>query len=311
VEASSDPPTRPTADAPFKLWAASYIAWKARKVTGPYSEKVRNQFRSFVPAWFAEMPVTEITPDHIADVLNADHPKTKQQLWQGRNSVADRLLIQIRGVLKYADIEPNPGAWERIESRVPQIERPDERQPSLPYKALPSFYARLMQDKRPVARFIQFVILTGLRRDEARLATWREVDLYERSLTIPAQRLKVKKLGDHIVPLGQAALDLLGPEGKKTDLLFPGVHAHSAQRFLEIAQEPSDVPGRFAVLHGMRSTFATWAQFHRFPEPVIQRAIAHKERNQSKGAYLRDNLLDHRRELHEAWSAYATSASGR
>ena len=58
---------------------------------------------------------------------------------------------------------------------------------------------------------IAFVILTGLRVSEARLARWSEIDLEGLMFVVPKARMKGKKhlRREHQVPLSDAAVDLL------------------------------------------------------------------------------------------------------
>ena len=70
------------------------------------------------------------------------------------------------------------------------------------------------------------------------------------------------------------------------------------------------------TLHGFRIGFAMWAEEQnmgrRFPARVIDAALAHAkkdaegERNEVTGAYQRSKFFEARRELMEAWAAYAT-----
>ncbi|MFN3981192.1 MAG: tyrosine-type recombinase/integrase [Caldilinea sp.] len=58
-----------------------------------------------------------------------------------------------------------------------------------------------------VARIIRLLLYTGCRKREILDARWEEIDFARRTLTIPAARCKSKKT--HVVPLSDAALDLL------------------------------------------------------------------------------------------------------
>lgn len=58
-----------------------------------------------------------------------------------------------------------------------------------------------------VGRIIRLLLYTGCRKREILDARWDEIDLARRTLTIPAARSKSKKT--HVVPLSDAALDLL------------------------------------------------------------------------------------------------------
>ena len=57
---------------------------------------------------------------------------------------------------------------------------------------MPAFMAKLRQEPGDNARCLEFVILTGVRSNEAREATWGEIDLAERTRTIPKKRMKMR-----------------------------------------------------------------------------------------------------------------------
>jgi integrase len=77
----------------------------------------------------------------------------------------------------------------------------------MPYVAIPSFITAL-QRKHSYGRLaLELLILTGVRSQEARLATWDEFDLELELWTVPAGHMKRAK--SHIVPLSRAALAVL------------------------------------------------------------------------------------------------------
>ncbi|MDE0136040.1 MAG: hypothetical protein OXM54_14490 [Acidimicrobiaceae bacterium] len=57
----------------------------------------------------------------------------------------------------------------------------------------------------------------------------------------------------------------------------------------------------------MRSSFASWAAEQGAPDRVIDRALAHGERDQVRAAYQRSDLLCERRGLMHAWGDYLGS----
>src|SRR3546814_15051992 len=72
---------------------------------------------------------------------------------------------------------------------------------------------------------LELLILTGIRSQEVRLATWAEFDLEGRLWTIPADHMKRGKA--HIVPLSDAALAVLAQADAlrlaESAVVFPGM----------------------------------------------------------------------------------------
>ena len=58
------------------------------------------------------------------------------------------------------------------------------------------------------------------------------------------------------------------------------------------------------VPHGMRSSFRDWCSETGVRREVAEAALARLVSNKVEAAYTRSELLDRRREVMEAWSAY-------
>ncbi len=57
-----------------------------------------------------------------------------------------------------------------------------------------------------------------------------------------------------------------------------------------------------ATVHGFRATFSTIANGSGFDGDVIEKALAHEERNRVRAAYHRSEYLEQRRELMHWWA---------
>ena len=90
------------------------------------------------------------------------------------------------------------------------------------------------------------LILTGVRSQEVRLATWAEFDLEARLWMIPADHMKRSKA--HMVPLSDAALVVLAKAAalklEGSDQVFPGAAGISATAFGEERVHEGDADGR-------------------------------------------------------------------
>jgi integrase len=70
----------------------------------------------------------------------------------------------------------------------------------------------------------------------------------------------------------------------------------------------STTPGKLAVVHGMRSSFRDWAaECTNFPRELAETALAHVVGDKTEKAYQRGDLLERRRKLMNAWSAFCYS----
>jgi integrase len=180
---------------------------------------------------------------------------------------------------------------------------------TLSQKQLPTFLADL--EKPNGARFVQIILqlllLTFVRPSELRCATWDEFDLEGAVWRIPAARMKMGE--PHIVPLSDDAVTLLR-ELKETAqgraLLFPNVRdplRPMSRTTLNRALERLGYGGRFSA-HGFRGTASTLLNEMGYRPDVIERQLAHKERNKVRGSYNHANYLPEREAMMRDWANY-------
>jgi integrase len=119
---------------------------------------------------------------------------------------------------------------------------------------------------------LRFLILTACRTNEVVDARWLEVnstpvDLKDHpkkdhprlTWKIPGERMKMNQ--DHIVPLSDPALAILDEmrDGSQGELIFPNPEGETFSENAMLAVLDRLGYGHVTV-HGMRSTFATWAE---------------------------------------------------
>ena len=59
-------------------------------------------------------------------------------------------------------------------------------------------------------------------------------------------------------------------------------------------------------MHGLRTTFRTWAQDQGYPDELAEPALAHDKRSKVARAYARSDVLERRREMMQAWADFCT-----
>lgn len=163
----------------------------------------------------------------------------------------------------------------------------------------------------PTKIAVRIMLLTFTRTQELRLAEWREFDLDAAEWRIPAERMKMAKSmlpGEvHIVPLSRQAVALLRElhtiNGGR-EYLFPNLRRPKAcmtATTINRVIERLGFAGEFSG-HGFRSTASTYLHELGFDEKIIERQLAHAERNKVKAAYNHAEYLPQRREMMQAWS---------
>jgi len=156
----------------------------------------------------------------------------------------------------------------------------------------------------------KFMLLTFCRKTEVTEATWVEIDMVNAKWTIPADRMKMKEA--HVVPLSTEALEVLktlqtvAPGSKylfpkNSTLLKPISRSTLNSMFATMGEEK--YKGKFSP-HGVRATASTWLNERGYRADVIERHLAHSERNQIRASYNHADYLAERRAMLQAWSDF-------
>jgi integrase len=154
---------------------------------------------------------------------------------------------------------------------------------------------------------LRFLLLTFVRTNELRAAQWPEIAWDKAEWRIPANRMKMKEL--HIVPLSTQAIDVLRELEKlngSRPYVFPNQHnpaTFMSENTMLYALYRMGYHSR-ATGHGFRSTASTVLNEHEFRPDVIERQLAHGERNRVRAAYNHAQYLPERRKMMQWWADY-------
>ncbi len=154
---------------------------------------------------------------------------------------------------------------------------------------------------------LRFLLLTFVRTIELRGALWDEIDWETADWRIPPERMKMKEL--HIVPLSTQAVAVLRELEKLTGgsrYIFPNQHNPTkfmSENTMLFALYRMGYHSR-ATGHGFRSTASTILNEHEFRPDVIERQLAHSERNRVRAAYNYAQYLPERRKMMQWWADY-------
>ena len=222
---------------------------------------------------------------------------------------AGRVLQRVQAVYRWAvthgRIEASP-----MDSLVPrEILKPREVQhrAALSERELPAFLAQLdaYAGDPTTINALRFLMLTAVRPGEVRGARWAQIDQDAALWTIPAERMKMRT--EHRVPLSRQALQVLQamePISGDRDLVFPSPTYRSkplSENTFNGALRRMGYPN--ATAHGFRSLFSTVTnEKDRTMGEVIERALAHQDRNKVRAAYLRSTFLNDRVKLMQTWA---------
>jgi integrase len=298
----------------FKECAATYIAshragWRNPKHAAQWEATLKT---------YAEPVIGGLSVQAVDTALVL---KVLEPIWTVKPETAGRVRGRMESILDWAKVRgyragENPARWRGhldkllpVRSKVRRV----EHHAALPYAELPGFLASLREQEGIAARALEFAILTAARTGES-AARWGEMDLLDKTWTLPASRMKSGR--EHRVPLSPRALAILkemqAHRHADDAFVFPGakpVRPLSNMAFLMLLRRM----GRGDVTaHGFRSSFRDWAaERTNFPSEVAEMALAHAVGNAVEAAYRRGDLFDKRRRLMDAWATFCTAPEQR
>ena len=161
----------------------------------------------------------------------------------------------------------------------------------------------------PVAKCaLKLAPLVFVRPGELRHAEWAEIDLDKAEWRIPAEKMKMKD--PHIVPLSTQAVEILNeiqPITGKGRYVFPSVRSYSrpmSENTVLAALRRMGYTKNEMTGHGFRAMASTVLHEQGWPSDIIERQLAHAERNSIKAAYNHAQHLPERRKMMQAWADY-------
>jgi integrase len=184
---------------------------------------------------------------------------------------------------------------------------------------VPNFLAAVdAYDGDPRTRIaLRLVVLTFVRTSELRSARWSEFENLENESAlwrVPAERMKMKT--EHIVPLAPQAVAQLRklrdlPGAGDSPFLFPSPSRDGCMSYntMLFALYRLGYHGR-ATVHGFRAMASTALNEMGFRSDVIERQLAHEQRNRIRAAYNRAEYLVERRAMMNRWADYLDGAVG-
>jgi integrase len=297
----------------FKVWAK-----QVAPAVAPKAEKARAAWLKMTTEWtgaLADKPLPAITTE---DVLAALKP-----YWKSRPETGRRLRMRIEAVLDAAkakglipDPWSNPARWKgHLQHLLEKHTKPPKHHPALPYGETATFIEKLRAKDTMSARALEFTVLTAARTSETIRATWAEMDLAEKVWTVPAERMKGRRV--HRVPLSDAALAVLEavkpPDGHApTSWVFPSLwRAGKPLSTAAMERALQDLGYDHVTVHGFRSSFRDWAgDATNFARETVEAALAHMSGDAVERAYRRGDALLKRRKLMEAWAAFLARKAG-
>jgi integrase len=296
---------RDSASNSFEAIAREWFDKQSNKLEGITLRKAIALFEKWAFPWIGSRPIAEITPRELLEQV------LRRVEEAGKIETVHRLKQRCGQVFRYAiatgraERDPTPdlrGALSTAKTRShAAITEPGKIGELL--RAIDSYQGSF------VARCaLRLTPLVFVRPGELRRAEWAEFDLDGALWSIPAEKMKMD--APHIVPLSCQAVAILRelhPLTGKGTYVFPGLHSKQrpmSENTVNLALRRMGYSGNEIVAHGFRSMASTLLNEQGWPPDVIERQLAHAERNEVRRAYNRAKYLVERRKMMQAWSDY-------
>ncbi len=288
----------------FEAIAREWIAKKKPSWTINHLRRVERFMEADVFPKIGKHPIRNITAAQLLGVIKAIEDR-------GAENVALRVRQLLSAVFCYAvvtlraDADPAAALKGAIcQPRVKHSKPLGRDQIKLLTKALDSYGGH---PSTVIA--LRLLLLTFVRTVELRGALWEEIDFDRAEWRIPAERMKMRE--PHIVPLSRQAIELLQELRLLTGwgkLLFPNARnpkTFMAATTLNAALACLGFNGKDTIgfsAHGFRATASTILNEAGFRPDVIERQLAHSERNRVRASYNQAQYLEERRAMMQQWA---------
>jgi integrase len=285
----------------FEAVAREWYGKQAHVWVAHHASDVLRRLESNLFPEIGSEPIAEVTaPMLLAAVRKIEH--------RGAHDLAHRVLQVASQVFRYGvatgrcQRDPAPdlrGALTPHKSKHQAAVAPEEL-PAL-LRAIDGYGE--LGDKL-TAYALRLLVLTFVRTNELIGAEWSELDLDSAVWIIPATRMKMKT--EHVVPLSRQAIEVLREIraiGCSSRYVFPGRNPDKpiSNNTMLFALYRLGYKGKMTG-HGFRAVASTILNEAGFRADVIERQLAHCERNEIRGAYNRAEYLAERRKMMQQWA---------
>ena len=259
---------------------------------------------SFVTTALGARPIADITAPEILAILRGIEAR-------GRHETAHRVKQRVGQVFRYAiatgRAERDPSSDLRgALSPVVTTSRAALTNPNDVADLLHTIDAYQGQ---PITRAaLRLAPLLFARPGNLRAMEWSELDFDTAEWRIPAHKMKIRE--PHVVPLAKQAIAMLRdlhPLTGSGRYVFPSLRSFRrpmSENTINAALRRLGYNKETMTGHGFRALASTRLNEMGWPPDVIERQLAHAERNKVRAAYNRASYMADRCKMMQAWADY-------
>jgi len=289
----------------FEALADEWLARQENAWTPKHGETIKLRLASYVFPHLGARPVSEITAPELLGVLRKIEAR-------GTFETARRVKQICSQVFRYGvgegvcPYDPSAGLRGQLAAK-----------PKVKHMAAITDRKEVAGLLRAIDGYTGFIItrcalrlapLVFVRPGELQGMEWAEIDLDAALWTIPAAKMKMRKI--HAVPLsGQslAILDEIRPFTGGGKYVFPSARTtarHISNMAINAALRLMGYTKEVMTGHGFRSTASSLLHESGWDSNLIELQLAHRGTNTVRAVYNRAERLDDRRKMMQAWADY-------
>lgn len=287
----------------FEALGREWMAVRGKEWTESYASKTTSALERHAFPAIGSKPITEIAAPDLLALLRAIESR-------GTVDMAHRVQQHCGAIFRFA-----VATGRAVADPVPSLRGALSTVKQEHYAALtdPAEYAELLRvidnyrGEATTKAAMQLLALTFQRTQEVRFAEWSQFDIEAALWRIPAEVMKMREA--HIVPLSQQAIEVI----KRLQPLTGGgrlVFSSSTSRKRPISENTvtyalarMGFKGRMTG-HGFRSVASTLLNEQGYRPDIIERQLAHAEKNAVRAAYNRAEYLPERKKMMQEWADY-------
>ena len=323
----------------FSTVAEEFLDSKSSTWTQKDLSQNATRIRKYIYPHLGQLCINSIQPTDIANALDSiSKTGCSRNLWEKNRALMRQIFNWAKANNKLTIENPvNPDILKHLIKYCPEYS--NRHHAMLPVQEVPRFMNDLHKLDGITSKCLEFAILTAVRSENARKAEWNEINFETRTWSIPANKMKVRDNGDHIVPLSHQAIFLLHSIEKTrlySKYIFPSPHNDKTLSDNALLKQVKDIHNKainegragyfdpketekrgktaIATPHGIaRASFRTWAQDDslgndsRFSDRIAELCLHHKIGDTYNGAYERNLAMKSRQEMMQAWADYCLS----
>ena len=281
----------------FERTARRWFELRQGKLNEKYHKQCLERLEQLVFPIIGDLPIAEIT---IPDVVSVVEKIGKR----GTIETAKRMKQLIGQIFRYATqrglCQHNPAA--DLRDILPSAEK--KHHPCVPVSELPALLQAIDAKDNDFSKLaMQLLSLTFVRTGELIGAKWEEIDWQREEWNIPKERMKMKR--PHVVPLSRQTLAIMKElhkiTGDKPYLFYSTASKckHISNGTVLMALRRMGYQGRMTG-NGFRTLASTILNEKNYPPDVIERQLAHEDKDKIRSAYNRaERMLDRKKMMQD------------